>query len=96
MAAAIASNGVAQYGGADVPRPSAVVMANTAHSDDSSAEPPNFVVVGEEDPDRPSRDHGTRVQALRKSGRDRLVGSETWDECTSARTVFEAALVVSR
>jgi acetyl esterase/lipase len=43
MAAAIGSHGVARYGGADVPRPSAVVMAYTAHSDHSSVEPPTFV-----------------------------------------------------
>ena len=49
MAAAIGSHGVAIYGGGDLPKPSAVVMAYTAHSDHASAEPPTFVVVGEQD-----------------------------------------------
>ena len=68
MAAAIGSNGVAQYGGADVPRPSAVLMAYTAHSDHSSAEPPTFVVVGEDDAIAPPAIMERRVEALRKSG----------------------------
>jgi predicted esterase len=68
MAAAIGSNGVARFGGADVPRPSAVVMAYTAHSDYSSAEPPTFVVVGEEDAIAPPAVMERRVDALRKSG----------------------------
>ncbi len=68
MAAAIGSNGVAQYGGADVPRPSAVVMAYAAHSDYSSAEPPTFVVVGEEDGIAPPAIMERRVDALRKAG----------------------------
>ena len=36
MAASIGSHGVARFGGADLPKPSAVVMAYTAHSDLSS------------------------------------------------------------
>ncbi|WOS66791.1 hypothetical protein SFGR64A_24725 (plasmid) [Sinorhizobium fredii GR64] len=49
MAAAIGSHGVAAFGGPDLPKPAAVVMAYTSHSDHSSAEPPTFVVVGGED-----------------------------------------------
>ena len=68
MAASIGSHGVADYGGDDVPRPSAVVMAYTAHSDHSSAEPPTFVVVGERDGIAPPPTMERRVAALRRAG----------------------------
>jgi acetyl esterase/lipase len=68
MAAAIGSHGAASYGGRAVPKPSAVVMAYTAHSDYASAEPPTFVVVGEEDGIAPPAVMERRVEALRKSG----------------------------
>jgi acetyl esterase/lipase len=68
MAAAIGSHGVAKYGGDDVPKPSAIMMAYTAHSDYSSAEPPTFVVVGEQDGIAPPASMERRVEALRKSG----------------------------
>jgi acetyl esterase/lipase len=68
MAAAIGSHGAANYGGRAVPKPAAVVMAYTAHSDYASAEPPTFVVVGEEDGIAPPAVMKRRVEALRKSG----------------------------
>ena len=68
MAAAIGSHGVGRYGGGDLPRPSAVVMAYTGHSDHSSAEPPTFVVVGEQDGIAPPAVMKRRVEALRKAG----------------------------
>jgi len=68
MAAAIGSHGVAHYGGGDVPKPSAIVMAYTAHSDYSSAESPTFVVVGEQDGIAPPAIMEKRIEALRKSG----------------------------
>lgn len=68
MAAAIGSHGVAKYGGADVPKPSAIVMAYTGHSDYSAAEPPTFVVVGEQDGIAPPAVMETRVEALRRAG----------------------------
>lgn len=68
MAAAVGSHGVARYGGADVPRPSAIVMAYTAHSDYSSAEPPTFAVVGDQDGIAPPAVMKRRVEALRKAG----------------------------
>ena len=43
-------------------------MAYTAHSDYSSAEPPTFVVVGEQDGIAPPAIMERRVEALRKSG----------------------------
>jgi acetyl esterase/lipase len=68
MAAAVGSHGVARYGGGDVPRPSAVVMAYTGHSDRGSFEPPTFVVVGQEDGIAPPATMERRVDALRKDG----------------------------
>jgi acetyl esterase/lipase len=68
MAASIGSHGVARFGGAELPKPSAVVMAYTAHSDLSSDEPPTFVVVGEGDGISPPSAMERRVSALRRSG----------------------------
>ncbi len=69
MAAAIGSHGVASYGsGGNAPKPSAVVMAYTGHSDYASAEPPTFVVVGEEDGIAPPSTMKRRVEVLRKLG----------------------------
>ena len=68
MAASIGSHGVARFGGGDVPKPSTVVMAYTAHADYAAAEPPTFVVVGEQDGIAPAASMEKRVAALRKSG----------------------------
>jgi len=68
MAAAIGSYGVARYGGDDLPRPTAVVMAYTALQDHSSGDPPTFVVVGDRDGIAPPATMLRRVEALRRSG----------------------------
>jgi acetyl esterase/lipase len=68
MAAGIGSHGVAAYGGDMLPKPSAIVMACTAHSDHSSAEPPTFVVVGEQDGIAPPSSMERRIAALRSAG----------------------------
>ena len=68
MAAAIGSHGAASFGGDALPKPSAVVMAYTAHSDYGSAEPPTFVVVGEDDGIAPPSAMERRVAALRQIG----------------------------
>jgi acetyl esterase/lipase len=68
MAASIGSHGVGAYGGDDAPKPSAVVMAYTGHSDYTPTEPPTFVVVGEDDGIAPPAVMERRVAALRKSG----------------------------
>jgi acetyl esterase/lipase len=68
MAAAIGSHGVAAYGGDRLPKPSAIVIAYTAHSDHSSAEPPTFVVVGEQDGIAPPSSMERRIAALRGAG----------------------------
>lgn len=68
MAAAIGSHGVAAYGGPDLPKPSTVVMAYTAHSDHAAAEPPTFALVGEQDGIAPPAAMRQRVVALRRLG----------------------------
>ena len=68
MAAAIGSHGAARFGGDPLPKPSAVVMAYTAHSDYSSNEPPTFVVVGEQDGIAPPSSMERRIAALRQAG----------------------------
>jgi acetyl esterase/lipase len=68
MAASIGSHGVAHFGGKDLPKPSAVVMAYTAHSDMSADEPPTFVAVGEQDGIAPPSTMEQRVAALRRAG----------------------------
>jgi acetyl esterase/lipase len=68
MAAAIGSHGAAKFGGGDLPKPSAVVMAYTAHSEYSAHEPPTFVVVGEQDGIAPPSVMEKRVAALRSAG----------------------------
>ena len=68
MAGAIGSHGTARFGGADLPKPSAVVMAYTGHTDLSAHEPPTFVVVGEQDAIAPPSIVRRRVNALRRAG----------------------------
>ena len=68
MAASIGSHGVARYGGDDLPKPSAVVMAYTGHSEYSADEPSTFVVVGERDGIASPSVMERRVWALRKTG----------------------------
>lgn len=68
MAADIGTYGVANYGGNDVPKPSAIVMAYTGHSDYSSDDPPTFVVVGEHDGIASPSVMERRVEAMRKAG----------------------------
>lgn len=68
MAATIGSHGVEAQGGDALPDPSIVVMAYTGHSDYSSAEPPTFVVVGEQDAIAPASSMERRIAALRSGG----------------------------
>lgn len=68
MAASIGSHGVAAFGGDDLPKPAAVVIAYTTHSDISSGEPPTFVIVGEEDGIAPPSVMERRVTALQRAG----------------------------
>jgi len=68
IAASIGSHGAASFGGDDLPKPSAVVMAYTAHSDHASDEPPTFVVVGGQDRIAPPSSMERRIAALRQAG----------------------------
>jgi len=68
MAAAIGTQGVAGFGGGQLPKPATVVMAYTAHSDYSAGDPPTFVVVGEHDGIAPPSVMKKRVVALRQAG----------------------------
>jgi len=68
MAAAIGSHGADRFGGDALPKPSAVIMAYTGHSDVSTREPPTFVVVGAEDRIAAPASMERRVAALRKAG----------------------------
>ena len=68
MAAAIGSYGTGRFGGDRLPRPAAVVLAYTGHSDVSTTEPPTFAVVGERDGIAPPSVMETRVAALRRTG----------------------------
>ena len=68
MAASIGSYGTAAFGAGEHPRPAAVVMAYTGHSDHAREEPPTFVVVGGRDAIAPPAAMERRVAALRSAG----------------------------
>ena len=68
MVAAIGSHGPARFGGSDLPKPSALVILYTGHSDLASREPPTFVAVGDADGIAPPSVMERRVAALRRAG----------------------------
>jgi acetyl esterase/lipase len=68
MAAAIGSHGAARFGGDELSKPAAVIMAYTGHSDIADREPPTFVVVGETDAIAPPAVMARRVGSLRAAG----------------------------
>lgn len=68
MAASIGSHGAARFGTEPLPKPAAVVMAYTGHSDVSTDEPPTFVVVGEHDAISPPAVMERRLAALERAG----------------------------
>ena len=68
MAAAIGSHGTGRYGGSNLPKPSALVLLYTGHSDLASGEPPTFVAVGDRDGIAPPAMMERRVAALRRQG----------------------------
>jgi len=68
IAASIGSHGAATFGGGDLPKPAAVIMAYTAHSDHSDREPPTFVVVGSNDGIAPPASMESRIEELRRIG----------------------------
>ena len=70
MVASIGSHGSARFGGAKLPKPSAVVLLYSGHSELTPAEPPTFVAVGETDGIAPPAVMERRVAALRRQGTD--------------------------
>ncbi|HEV7335075.1 MAG TPA: alpha/beta hydrolase [Bosea sp. (in: a-proteobacteria)] len=68
MAALIGSHGAARFGGPDVPRPAAVIMAYTAHADIGTVEPATFAVVGARDGIAPPESMERRIAILRSMG----------------------------
>jgi acetyl esterase/lipase len=68
MVAAIGSHGTGRFGGADLPKPSALVLLYTGHSDLASTEPPTFVAVGDADRIAAPAIMERRVAALSRQG----------------------------
>jgi acetyl esterase/lipase len=68
MVGDIALNGVAAYGGLDIPKPGVVVIAYTGQSTSSPVFPPTFITVSGDDPIANASDVDRRVNNLRRSG----------------------------
>jgi acetyl esterase/lipase len=68
MAAAIGSHGAARFGAPELPKPAAIVMAYTGHSELGSSDPATFVAVGERDGIAPPAIMERRVALLRRAG----------------------------
>ena len=68
MAAWLGSHGPAAFGGARLPRPAAVVMQYTGHSDYTRNDPPTYACVGEDDGIAPWCAMERRIEALRACG----------------------------
>ena len=64
MAAWLGSYGPAAFGGDDLPRPGAVIMQYTGHTDYTENDPPTFACVGESDGIASWRTMQRRLQAL--------------------------------
>lgn len=68
MAAWLGSYGPAVFGGEDLPRPVAVIMQYTGHSDYTEDDPPTFACVGESDGIANWRSMQSRLETLRELG----------------------------
>jgi len=68
MVGDIALNGVAYYGGLDIPKPGAVVIAYTGHTIYSPGFPPTFITVSEDDPIAKASGVDRRVNNLERAG----------------------------
>ena len=68
MAAWLGSYGPAEFGGADLPRPGAVVMQYTGLSDYTENDPPTYVNVGTDDGIANWKTMEQRLEALKKLG----------------------------
>jgi acetyl esterase/lipase len=73
MVANIGSYGAARFGGGDLPKPSAVIMAYTGHSDFSRDDPPTFAVVGDRDGIASDKAMENRIRKMRASGIDTAI-----------------------
>jgi acetyl esterase/lipase len=70
MAAYLGSYGPGAYGGDDLPRPTAVVMQYTGHTDHTRQDPATYAVVGEDDGIASWRTMHARIDALAAAGID--------------------------
>mgnify|MGYP000554900288 CR=1 FL=1 len=68
LSAWLGSYGPAAFGGDDLPRPGAVVMRYTGHSEYTTADPPTFACVGEQDGIANWRVMQRRIDALAAAG----------------------------
>ena len=68
MAAWLGSYGPAAFGGDELPRPGAVIMQYTGHSDYTENDPPTFACVGESDGIANWRTMERRIEALEALG----------------------------
>lgn len=68
MAARIGSYGTAAFGGDELLRPAAVVMASIGHTDFTNSDPPTFAVVGERDGIASPSTMERRINSMRNAG----------------------------
>ena len=68
MVGDIALNGTAYYGGLDLPKPGAVIIAYTGHSTYSPGFPPTFITVSADDPIASASVIDRRVHNLKRAG----------------------------
>ncbi len=68
MAANLGSYGTAAFGATDRPRPAAVIMAYTGHSDYTANDPATFAVVGSQDRIASPATMRTRIDNLARTG----------------------------
>lgn len=68
MAAWLGSYGAAAFGGDELPRPGAVIMQYTGHSDYTENDPPTYACVGENDGIADWRTMQSRIQSLDSLG----------------------------
>ena len=68
MAAWLVSYGPEAFGGGRLPRPGAVIMQYTGHSDYTQQDPPTFACVGDNDGIADWRAMRRRLQALERLG----------------------------
>lgn len=70
MVACVGSEGVAAFGGRNLPKPAVVVMAYTGHAAFTRNDPPTFVTVSEDDPIVSASAVERRVNGMKRTGVD--------------------------